>query len=175
MKQIPLSQGLFALVDDEDYDRLMVHRWYANRSFNTFYVNRKIKVKGKRSYEDGRDCRAVVSMHREILSATPGQIIDHRDGDGLNNQKSNLRLCNGSQNCMNRRKSTKQYTSIFKGVNRRNRSKNSWVASIRIHGELKHIGVFPNESLAALAYDAAAVSLFGEFARTNFPEEARHQ
>jgi hypothetical protein len=83
-KEIPLTQGKVAVVDEEDFDRLNKHKWYACKNGNTFYALRKSNVNGK---------RLTILMHREILGLKPGDPgVDHRDGNGLNNRRKNLRL-----------------------------------------------------------------------------------
>lgn len=164
MKQIPLTQGLFALVDDEDYDKVNKYKWYADKSFYTYYALRKLTVDGK---------RIAISMHRTIYGDFVGVHIDHKDGDGLNNQKSNLRFCNGTQNNANKRKAPRQFTSIYKGVHKHKKyTKRPWLALIRTKEGCQRIGCFADEADAARAYDKEAIRIFGEYARTNFPRES---
>jgi hypothetical protein len=161
MKLIPLNHGLSAMVDDEDYDALMLHTWHAAKhhtgkfyaSTNGKYVNRKRKPP--------------IKMHRLILSAPKGMCADHINGDTLNNQRINLRLCTAAQNAKNRKKD-KTNKSGFKGVNRFNCRKNPWVAQISVDGKKKHLGLFATPLLAAQAYDKAAKQYHGEFASLNF-------
>lgn len=84
MKEIPLTQGKVALVDDEDCERLNQFKWYALKRPNTWYAVRNVWVENKRT---------AISMHREIMDASRGQEIDHKNGDGLYNLKVNLRFC----------------------------------------------------------------------------------
>ena len=105
-------------------------------------------------------------MHRFILNAPKGQYVDHRDRNGLNNQKRNLRFCTQSQNMMNLKSSTG--TSKYKGVSWNIKYKR-WQSHIRLNYKLKNLGSYNSEIEAALAYDHAARELFGEFARLNFP------
>jgi hypothetical protein len=148
MKTIPLTQGRVAVVDDKDYDVLALHKWCLDRIDGQYAV---AKI-------DGR----VVSMHRRILRIQRGRRVDHIDGDGLNNQRANLRKCTHRQNCQNRRGYGRQ--SRFTGVTA-GRREGTWRA--QAHGE--HIGTFGHEVDAAAAYDAAAVREYGAFARPNFP------
>lgn len=147
MKEIQLSQGLVALVDDKDYDELSRHKWSADRHHNTFYPVR-IDDTGK------------VYMHVQIMG-TKG--IDHKDGNGLNNQRGNLRIANQSQNGGNQRK---QRRALYKGISRHRIG--VWRAKIGVKGKQIHLGLFPTPEAAAEAYDAAARHHFGEFAKTNF-------
>jgi len=159
MKEIKLSQigknkGKYvALVDDEDYDVLNQFKWYATKQGNTLYAKRNITVDGKHKK---------VRMHCAIMNR---KSIDHRDGDGLNNQKSNLRFCTRSENGMNRIKH-KSMSSIYKGVSL-NKPNGKWIAHIKINGKVIHLGYFFSEVDAAMAYNKKAISLFCEFANLN--------
>ncbi len=159
VKEIALTQGKVALVDDEDYEELSKFKWYAAKNRKTWYVARAI---GKRPHQ------RQVLMHREILGAQPGEQCDHINGDGLDNRRCNLRFCTNSQNQMNRR--IYGGTSRFKGVMWNKRHK-MWYAQIKHDGKQYHLGCFHKQTDAAHAYDTAARNLFGEFARLNFPRE----
>lgn len=157
MKQIELTQGKVALVDDEDFDRLDKLKWYAQSPHEpglSFYACHK---PANSEY---------VSMHRLVLNAPEGASVDHRDGDGLNNQKQNLRLCTTSQNGMNRKTSCNN-TSGYKGVCWHKKDK-KWDVRIKINGKRIQIGQFFCLIKAAKAYDKKAIELFGDFARPNF-------
>lgn len=151
-KEIKLSlQGknkgkYVALVDDEDFERVNQHRWFYN---NRGYAMCTI-TKQKRIY-----------MHRFILNAPNELLVDHIDGNGLHNEKHNLRLCNDSGNAHNMRKHSDNTSSQFKGVCRRGKKWEANISNI-------YLGVFTKEEDAARAYDLKARELFGEFARTNF-------
>jgi len=110
-------------------------------------------------------------MHREIIGAPHGQPVDHLDGNGLNNCRSNLRLANQSQNLANR--CITPHSSRYKGVffNRQPATHRSpWWARIKYHGKNIHIGVFKSEWEAAIAYNEHALRLQGDFARLNIIE-----
>lgn len=146
---------LVALVDDEDFERVSELGWHPNKStcpngdLSTWYVQ------GSRG----------MLLHRFILGITDPQIrVDHRDGNGLNNCRSNLRTGTQSQNLANRPKSRKN-TSGFKGVYKRGEH---WTAIISHMDRLRHLGTFSNPVDAAKAYDKAARDQWGEFAKTNF-------
>ncbi|MFH1882746.1 MAG: HNH endonuclease [Planctomycetota bacterium] len=152
---IPLTQGKFAIVDAEDYDRPAQHKWCAVKGRDTFYAQRG---------SNGR----VVSMHREIMRAPKGVVCDHKNHNGLDNRKSNLRLCTSAQNQYNK-KAKKGCSSRYKGVVRRGAYKR-WRARIGFNRKRIHLGDFADEKQAAMAYDDKAAELFGEFAYLNFPE-----
>jgi hypothetical protein len=105
-------------------------------------------------------------MHRELLNTSAGEIVDHVDGNGLNNTKSNIRLCTSSQNKMNHH--ARKSKSGYKGVAWQ-ASGNKWQAQIQTHSTCSYLGVFFCLIKAAKAYDKAATERFGEFANLNFP------
>lgn len=149
MQIIKLPRGFECVVDDEDFERLRGFAWQLQWT-PKLYVAR---------YE-GDEC---ILMHREIIAAPDGTRVDHRDGDGLHNWRSNLRLCTHAQNMRNRKKH-KNGRSIFKGVAF---SEGRIRARINVDGVRHNLGAFPTELEAALAYDEAALRLHGEFASTN--------
>ena len=157
MKEIKLTQGKVTLVDDEDFEVLNQFKWCAAKRGNAFYAERTIMVGEK------KEC---VLMHCVILNRKG---IDHRDHDGLNNQKGNLRFCTVSENAMNNRK-RENTSSIYKGVHFHKRDK-KWLASIKINGKTIHLGYFASETDAALAYNKKAIELFCEFANLNIINE----
>lgn len=159
MKKIPLSKGKFALVDDADFDWLNQWKWSVTK-------NGKHHFYAERSRVDSNGKRSNIRMHRLILGLTDRSILaDHIDGNGLNNQRSNLRPCTSSQNHMNSH-TARSSSSIYKGVGWFS-SENKWRARIGT----KHIGLFPGtaegEISAAIAYNEHATILYGEFACLN--------
>lgn len=156
MAEVPLTQGKIALINDADLLLISPYTWCAQHTRHHWYA---ITFIGS-----GHTARRRVSMHRLLMSAPPGIQVDHIDGDGLNNQRSNLRLGTNGQNQANRR--TAFGASRFKGVNREKRGK-PWRAAIKVDGRKIHLGAFENEIEAARAYDRAALERFGEFACTN--------
>ena len=161
MKTITLTQGQVALVDDEDYPPLSLHRWYAQWEPHgkTFYAARHVRELGKKK---------TITMHRMVMNALPNQTVDHWDHNGLNNRKENLRLCTGTQNQANQKKV--RGSSQFKGVCFL-KKRNKWLCSIGFKNKTYFIGHFNNEVDAARAYNSAALKLFGGFALINIIPE----
>lgn len=159
MKEIKLANNRgIALVDDEDYEILSKYSWCLNPKEGA-YAQTNIRVDGKRK---------TMFMHRFLLKLTNGYIADHIDGNGLNNQKANLRIVTPSQSCMNRSK-FKNSSSKYKGVSWR-KDQNKWAAYIRLNKKQIHLGYFESEINGAEAYNKAAKKLFGEFANLNIIE-----
>jgi hypothetical protein len=142
-KEILLTRQKVALVDDEDFERLNLCMWQAHKCFKTFYAIRSTTLNRK---------RIDMKMHRCIVNIPEGYECDHIDGDGLNNQKSNLRIVTHRQNMQNihcRKKSSK-----YLGVCWRERDKR-WRASIEINGRGIHLGNFKSEIAAFNKYKLA--------------------
>jgi len=157
VKLIPLTQGKFAIVDAEDYDRLVKYKWHTNQDGNNFYAYTFLSKGNKKKR---------VFMHRLIMNAPKGLFIDHIDGNGLNNRKCNLRLCTPAQNVQNSRPRSNT-SSKYKGVFW-NKTNKKWIATIHKGDNRIYLGGFDDEIEAALAYDRKAAELFGEFAYLNF-------
>jgi len=166
MKYIKLTQGKYAIVDDEDFEYLNQFKWYASKNRNTFYAKRNIYLGGgsqnpKSTYE---------VMHRVILNISSKQKqVDHRNHNGLDNRRQNIRICTASENGQNR-KSYKNTSSKYKGVSWHKKTK-KWVAHITVNKKLLSLGYFKDEHNAARAYNNAAISHFGEYAYLNFKNE----
>jgi hypothetical protein len=161
MKKIPLTQGKFALVDDGDYEYLSQFKWYYHKGkTNRYGYARRTRTAVVR----GESKRVSVLMHREIC----GYGVDHRDGDGINNQRYNLRKSTKSQNSRNTQKMVRKAgtSSKYKGVSKRAKS-NKWRARISIRGKDTLIGEYLKEKQAALAYNREAKKHYGEYARLN--------
>lgn len=162
-RSIPLTRGFVALVDDADFGWLNQWKWQA-------HVKREGLVYAMRDERRADGTRRRVRMHRAILDVPEGLFPDHIDGDGLNNQRANLRVCTHRDNCRNRR--SRSTTSTFKGVGW-DKAAQRWEANIGNGlGRTRRIGRYRTEEEAARAYDAAAREIHGEFARLNFPAEA---
>jgi len=158
MKQIRLSQGMCALVDDADYDGIVKWKWFAARRGRRVYAARNILLPS--------GCRTVVYMHREILRPPPGMDTDHINRDPLDNRRVNLRACTRSQNMANQRAG--RGASRFKGVCW-DKNSGKWLASIMRHRKHHYLGRFEREVDAARAYTKAARAMFGEFALSDGP------
>lgn len=153
MKLITLNKGFFAKVDDEDYELLSKYRWSVVHDPNTCYAIRTTRTKDK---------VLTTSMHRDVMTTPKGYLIDHINGDGLDNRKENLRQCSPSQNQANRPKRKGLYT--YKGVRPVGKR---WHAEIKVNYKKHNLGRYDLETEAARAYNEAALKFFGEFAYLN--------
>jgi len=158
------------LIDEEDWEKVSQYNWHLRYNRGVFYAITNIphpdggflgSTRAKR--------RSTLQIHRLIVDVPQGLVVDHKNHNGLDNRKSNLRVCTPAENARNRRLA-KKTASGYKGV-RRNGSDNCWQARIRIGKKLRNIGCFATAEEAALAYDAKALELFGEYAHLNFPDE----
>ena len=158
--QIPLTKGLFALVDDADLHLVSGHKWHAyrRRKDSTTYAARSITPLN--------GIRTKVFMHRVILENTV--CVDHRDGNGLNNTRDNLRTATHAENSRNVKKPSHGVTSQYKGMSYNAHAK-KFQATVRCHGKNIYLGLFVDEKEGAYAYDREARARFSFFARTNFP------
>lgn len=150
--------NLKTMVDKEDYEKFSRYRWRMNKNgyvMSSFWEEGKVKTK---------------TLHRLIMEAPKGFDVDHIDHNRLNNMKSNLRLTTRSENMMNMgAKVNKVGHSKYKGVSYLNREKlkNKWTAFLKKDYVMYNLGYFATEEEAALAYDCAAIQLFGDFASLN--------
>ena len=149
---IPLTQGKFALVDADDFDRINLFKWH----FLSGYAARSSVVEGRKKY---------FFMHREILNPKNDQQVDHINHDTLDNRKINLRACSKTQNLMNQKKSANK-SSKFKGVVW-HKQKGKWYARIVVNKKSISLGLFQTQEQAAIAYNEAAKTHFKEFAKLN--------
>ena len=153
IRRIPLGHGLFATVDAADYEELSKYKWHANR-------------RGRKIYAICVQKGVVTSMHRMIMRARKGYVVDHIDGNGLNNRRCNLRVCTRRQNVANMgpRGGASEFVGVF-------RQKKKWGAQIVCRGKKYTLGSYDDEVEAAKARDRKAYELHGEFAYLNFPED----
>ncbi len=158
MKRIKLNgkhSKLLCVVSDKDYDLVKNYSWHGAQANKSEIIYAQAYIVGNKN----------VKMHRLILGLTDSKIqADHKDNNGLNNQRSNLRICNHQQNCLNRKRYTNgkfKYRGVYK-------VRNKWRAQIRFGTKLFHLGYFDNEVDAALSYDEKVDELFGEYANLNF-------
>lgn len=140
------------LVDESDWPHISGYQWYPREGYIV--------------------CGRGFRLHRFLMGAVPGEVVDHVNGNPLDNRRSNLRICTQAENVRNRRKTTSTCSSKYKGVwfaNRQAHTEKPWRAHIRIQGKPTYIGSYATEVEAAHAYDAAALKHHGKFARPNFP------
>lgn len=157
-REIPLTRGMVALVDDEDYGWLSQWKWYYS---GRGYVCRNVRRDGK---------NVLLPMHRVIMGEPVGLEVDHKNHNKLDCRRANLRIATHAQNQQNGKKQKTNTSSRYKGVSRHRRT-TRWVGGIGYRGRWTYLGVFLTEEDAARAYDAKACEYFGEFACLNFPEE----
>lgn len=154
-REIPITRGLVTRVDEEEYARFTKGKWQA-----LIGTSGKVYAYRKTSRKEGP--RRIEYLHRLVMNAGPGEQVDHRDGDGLNNQRSNLRLCTNQQNGANRGK-TRVNQSGRKGVIIMPSGRLQ--AIVRFNGKNIYLGIYDDLDVAANAYLKKAKELFGEFAR----------
>lgn len=155
MKEIQLTQGKVALVDDEDFEWLNQWKWHIHSL--GYACRTTLKSEGKKT---------VILMHRVIFGLVQNEsfhsVIDHINGNKIDNRKSNIRVCNQSKNNMNKGMAPNN-KSGYKGVSWSNH-RNSWVSFIKVDGKNKNLGSFTTKEEAHKAYQSAAKILHGEFA-----------
>lgn len=149
--------GLYALVDNADYSYLSQFSWHLKRTHGNDYARRQV-------YENSKF--RTIYMHREILNITDGRQVDHRNGNGLDNQRRNLRACSHKQNQRNHKPAggSSKYIGVYW-----KKDECKWKARIKVDGKEIHLGLFSSEVEAAQKRDEAALRYHGEFARLNFP------
>lgn len=154
MKTIPLTQGKIAIIDDCDFDAVSRHYWFARKTGAIYYACRFEMIAGKPK---------TFYMHREILQANKGEWVDHKNGEGLDNRRENIRKCSIVENCRSFRR-LRQGKPQFRGVTMKRKL---FRARITVNKREISLGSFRSAEEAALAYDIAAVKYFGRFAHLN--------
>jgi len=150
MKTIPLTQNKVALVSDIDFPMLCQSIWHASEVKKGLFYAKSSKG---------------IFMHRLVINAPKGVMVDHVNGDGLDNQRENLRLCTNAENLRNR-KLHKNSTSGYKGVFP---FRDKYIVQIQFDGQRFYLGIYSDPIEAAKVYDKKAIELFGDFANLNFP------
>ncbi len=162
-REITLTRAFVALVDIDDFERIAAFKWQVQlHRDGRRYATRP-------DYSTGS--QRTLYMHREIIGARIGMHVDHRDNNGLNNRRSNIREATPSQNSANRHQLPAN-SSGYRGVSRHARDGN-WQVSIRVNRKSIFLGLHATAEDAARAYDKAATHHFGEFARLNFPRQVQ--
>jgi hypothetical protein len=156
-----LGEGKWAFLDVKDYYRLRIFKWVVYGTGKNLYAVR-LRVTGPNKTK-------TVYMHREIMNHPSGLLVDHRNRDGLDNRRSNLRLATHAQNaynCSKRKNASSQFLGMYF-----NKERSTWDSQLMHNGKRIWVGRFKTEIEAARAYDRAAIKFHGEFARLNFPRE----
>jgi len=156
VREIPLTQGYVALVDDEDYERVMQFKWHARVQPHTVYAGTS----------DPTDYNKVIYLHRLIIGAPKGTRVDHRHGNGLDCRRSELRLADASQNSANKKAMPNKWG--YRGVISRIYG---FQAAIEVNGKKRSSRYFKTPREAALEYDRLARHHFGEYACVNFAQD----
>ena len=168
MKEIPLTRGMVAIVDDQDFEALSAHKWCAYRSRCTYYARRYVPRPGGGKSQE--------RMHQVVLARKIGRPIavgmecDHHNGDGLDNQRENLFEVTKAQNQRNCRRHAANPSSQYLGVNWE-KSRGTWRARVKVSGKQIHLGYYATELEAAQAREAFIGEQPELNARTNFPKE----
>lgn len=155
--EIPLPSGHIALIDAADRALVEPYNWFASvGKWGVYVVRNRLKSDPPRMHR---------KLHRLLLNAAPGQLVDHRNHDGLDNRRGNLRLCTNADNQGNSRRG-RNSTSGYKGVTW-HKQRGRWYAHISIDGRFRSLGLYDDPWDAAQAYNTAAIEAFGEFAHLN--------
>ena len=156
VSEIRLSRGMTTLIDTADYILVAAYRWHAQPSTSgIWYASAHSRI--------GDNLPRIVFMHRMLLSTSFGHEVDHRDGDGLNNRRGNLRSATKAQNTFNRK--VVSHSSRYTGVNW-NKANQKWFARITAHGKFRYLGYFNSEEAAYEARLAAEKEAHPDFQRT---------
>lgn len=151
---LPLSQGKVAVIDFDDFERVRGLKWCAQKMGRRFYA-----IRGQ--------SKKIIKLHRVITNCPPERVVNHINGDGLDNRRENLQICTRQQNMFAHQRKRKDASSTYRGVCW-HKQKKRWSAQITHNDKDVHIGYFDAEKSAARAYDAKARELFGPHASPNF-------
>lgn len=156
MLEIQLTKNQKVLVDKNLYEDLNKNKWYTMNCSGKYYAARTIKIDGKKK---------TILMHRYIMNAPKNKVVDHINGNTLDNRIENLRICSHKENIRNSKK-CKNNTSGYTGVFFYKRTKR-WQSCIGVNNKIINLGYYDTKEEAALAYNEAAIKYFGEFAKLN--------
>lgn len=154
MREIPLTRGQVAIVDDGDYAELSRFRWHF---ISSGYAARTVKADKKKT---------TILMHRLVTDAEKGKVVDHISGDRLDNRRGNLRVTDQVGNQANRTNLGRNSSTGYKGVSW-HKGGGKYEAGVSLRGKRHFLGLFVDKHEAARAYNVKALELFGEFARLN--------
>ena len=158
MKEIKLTQGKIAIVDDSDFELINQYKWQFKPVLKSGYAHRTQRVKGTK-------LKLHIKMHRLIIDAKKEQIVDHINGNSLDNRRNNLRIGTLKQNAQNS-KTPNTNKSGYKGVSW-HKGASKWRVTIKSNQKQIHLGFYLDPKEAAIAYNKAAKEYFGDFARIN--------
>lgn len=162
MKRIPLTQGKFTLVDDEDFEWLNSFKWQHSHSTGNprGYAKRNLNYKVEGVWKS-----TVIYLHRFLMNPPPNLQVDHINGDKLDNRRDNLRLVSQRENLINKPKRSDS-RNRYKGIS--TRPSGTFYANIKVHGKYIYLGTYTTAEEAARAYDEAARKYFGAISSVNF-------
>jgi hypothetical protein len=164
MREIKLTSGKVAFIDDEDFERVSQYKWHAYRNGNSWYAARSVVIDGRRRSQH---------LHSFLLNTPKGMKTDHKNGDGLNNTRANIRISSHAQNMRNLRRH-RANASGYKGVYL-DKGSGRYRAKICFNGMVYRLGTYDSPEEAAKVYDARALEFHGEFAWLNFPDQAARE
>ncbi len=168
MKKIKLTQNQYALVNDEIFEQINQHKWWADKTGNTYYAVRKVTIQSQNKEKNKKSKIKKIYMHQEIIGRTLDvkEEIHHINEDGLDNRKENLMILTRLQHMKTRGKNKTKTSSIYKGVSW-HKKRQKWRARIMVNRKEIFLGSFDNEIEAAEAYDIAALKYHGGIAKLN--------